>query len=125
MNRRYFAVAIVAIAIGFIFGACNRHSEEPPEVYLPINDQFLPVSISVEKSDTELIEKCKKWNNKQIIVSYAEDLPDDPIGFNSSYYKINFAEQQMLIYYVAHQYDIMSVSNSFTAIPRRRLTIGL
>lgn len=106
-------LSLVIIALGICLTAC-RHNDGPQmEVNMQIYEQFVPANVMFSLSDTEFKDKIKPWYDKKVIVNSVEELPADPLGFNESYYKINFKDQTLLIYYDVHNYDVVSHSNRY------------
>lgn len=87
---------------------CNRHHEPPIETVLPVNEVFVPASVTYDRTDTEFRDLCREWNDKEIAVNDVSGLPDDPIGFTDSYRNINFSDQTLLLTYRMHLFDIDS-----------------
>lgn len=106
-------LSLILIALSLCITACNHNNEPPVEVNLPIREQFVPGNIIFDMSDTEFKDKVKPWMNKQVVVNSKEEIPDDPFGFQESYYKINFAENTLLLCYQIHDYDIVSITNRY------------
>lgn len=103
---KYLGVFMMALTL--CLSAC-RHSGEPlTEIDMPINSQFIPEGVKFSENDTEFLEKCKPWNNKIVMVNSVDELPDDPLGFNEGYRNLSFSNQTLIIYYLFHDYNIMS-----------------
>ncbi|MCM1032898.1 MAG: hypothetical protein NC405_03995 [Odoribacter sp.] len=51
--------------------------------------------------------------NKQVVVNSVDEIPNDPLGFAESYYKINFTENTLLLCYQIHDYNIVSITNRY------------
>ncbi len=83
------------------------------EVNLPINTQYLPSGVIFDVTDADFKETVKPWLNKKLIVNSVDEMPDDPLGFNESYYKINFNNNTLLLYYDLDFYNIVSYQNRY------------
>ncbi len=111
LNMRY--LSLLLIALSFCLTACNHNEEPPTQVNLPIRQEFLPINVIFSMSDSEFKDKIKPWLNKQMVVNSIEELPNDPIGFTGSYYKINFKENTLLLAYQINDYNVISVTNRY------------
>ncbi|MBO4965225.1 MAG: hypothetical protein J6C81_03040 [Muribaculaceae bacterium] len=109
MNVKYF----LFLLIPFLLTGCDKNDDLPMEVSLPISREFIPVSVTFEKTDTEAAEKYRPWNDKTFTVNSASELPDDPIGIPDWYSKIDFENYTVLIHYRLHSFTIRSYSNIF------------
>lgn len=99
------------MAVAILSVSCNRHSEPPTEVLLQISESFVPQTLSVDKNDSEMLEKIREWNTQSLVVNSADELPDDPIGFSPAFSKINFKERTLLIAYNIHRWRIDAYTN--------------
>lgn len=106
-------LSILFIALTLCLAACNKNNEPPVEVQLPIREAFLPENVLFDYSDKDFLNRLKDWNNKKVVVNSVDEIPNDPIGFNESYYKIDFTDQTMLLYYMVHDYDVVSYNNIY------------
>lgn len=106
-------LSLVIIALGICLTSCRYNDGPQMEVNMQIHEQFVPANVMFSLSDTEFKDKIKPWYDKKVIVNSVEELPADPLGFNESYYKINFKDQSLLIYYDVHDYDVVSYSNRY------------
>ncbi len=106
-------LSLILIALSFCLTACNNNNEPPTEVNLPIREQFIPGNVIFSMSDTEFKDKVKPWFNKQFVVNSVEEIPNDPLGFPESYYKIDFKENTLLLCYQINDYNTVSVTNRY------------
>ena len=106
-------LTFLLITLALCLTGCNNHDETPYETILPINESFLPTDVVISKSDSEFKEVYRKWNGKTVLVNSIDELPEDPIGFDSAYSKISFADQTLILYYAAHRYEVLSYRNRF------------
>lgn len=106
-------LSLLIIAIGLCLTSCNHNDGPALEVNIAINEQFVPGNVIFSLSDTEFKDKIKPWYNKKVVVNSAQELPADPLGFNESYYKIDFKNHTLLIYYDIHDYNVVSYSNRY------------
>lgn len=111
--RRILKSLAFLIIVPIILCACNRHDEPPTEVQLGISQEFLPVTISVSRSDEEMTAKLKEWSRNLVAVNSADELPEDPLGFPDFYRRLNYENQTLLIFYQLHFWDIESCNNMF------------
>lgn len=105
-----FAALWLAAAV-LVLAACHRNSEPPADNRLYINEQYLPGTVIFSETDTEFKDKCREWIGKTVVVNSPDQLPADPLGFNETFRKINFSYQTLLIYYLIHDYEILSLQN--------------
>lgn len=101
------------VALGICLSACNNNNEPPMEVNLLINEQFVASNITFSKADTEYKEELRPWYNKRVVVNSADEIPDDPFGFAQSFYKINYKNNTLLLCYLMHDYNVVSVTNRY------------
>lgn len=108
-------LAILISMITLLLGSCNNNKEPDSEIELPINSEFLPASIEINKAEMEEQEREEISNlvNSKHIVNNISELPNDPIGQNEAFYKINFQENTLLIKYVYHRWSIDTYANRF------------
>ena len=106
-------LTILFVLLILCLPACNKNSEPPLEVKLPISEEFVPANVIFDYSDKDFLNKLKEWNNKKVVVNSVEEMPDDPLGFNEYFYKINFSDQTLLLYYQLHDYDVVSYENIY------------
>ena len=111
LSMKYLSILI--FAIGLCVTSCHHKGEPPLEINLSIVEQFVPGNVRFSMSDAEFKGKIKPWINKKIIVNSVDELPADPLGFNESFYKINFRNYTMLIYYDLHDFNVVSYSNRY------------
>lgn len=104
---------IAMIFITLCLAACNKSNEPPVEVPLPIWEEFVPGNVIFDYSDKDFLNKLKDWSNKKVVVNSTDEIPNDPLGFNDAYYKINFSDQTLLLYYQLHDYDVVSYRNIY------------
>lgn len=109
MNHYKFIFA----ALCFMLASCGSKDEPVGEYVMPINKEYLPASVTFKKDDTAFLNRCRKWDNKIVIVNSADDLPDDPLGFTPSYGNINFANSSLLITYKLHKLIIDTCDFSY------------
>lgn len=96
-----------------VTASCNRNNEPPSESAISITDAYLPKTIAFERSDSLLFNKCKDFNNKQFVVNSYDELPADPLGFNSSYSTIDFSKNALLLVYKIQHYTIDTYRNRY------------
>ena len=101
--------------ITLLFCSCNNNKEPDLEIELPINSEFIPASIEINRDELDELEKVEISNliNKKHIVNDISELPNDPIGQNEAFYKINFQENTLLIMYKYHRWRIDTYANRF------------
>lgn len=83
------------------------------EVQLPINMSFLPVTIQLDRAESDLMEECREWVNKLIRVDSPDQLPEDPIGFPDLYRDLDYKDKTLLIYYDRHFWQIKTCDFKF------------
>ena len=98
-----------------LFCSCNNNKEPDFEIALPITSEFIPASIEINRDELDELEKEEISNliNKKHIVNDISELPNDPIGQNEAFYKINFQENTLLIMYKYHRWRIDTYANRF------------
>lgn len=106
-------LSIIFLAIGIALCSCNRHNEPPMETEFLINRQYLPVTIAVDNSDSELLDKIKPLSKSNFIVNSLDELPDDPFGFDEAYTGVDFSTYTLLIHYETHRWRIDTYTNRF------------
>ncbi len=106
-------LSLIIIAFSIFITACNHNNQPPTTVNLPINEQFLPMNVEFNMSDTEYKQQTRPWWDKGVVVNSSEEIPNDPFGFQESYYKINFKNNTLLLYYQIHDYNVVSITNMF------------
>ncbi|MDE6280105.1 MAG: hypothetical protein K2M05_09060 [Paramuribaculum sp.] len=106
-------LVIIFLALSIALCSCNRHNEPPLETEFIISRQYLPVSIDVDKSNQELYDKIKDLSKSNFIVNSADELPDDPFGFNEAYTHVNFNDYTLLLHYEMHRWRIDTYRNRF------------
>lgn len=106
-------LVIIFLALGIALCSCNRHNEPPTETQFLINRQYLPVSIGVDMADQELVDKIKDLSKSNFIINSADQLPDDPFGFNEAYTDVNFDNYTLLLHYEMHKWRIDTYGNRF------------
>ena len=101
--------------ISLLFCSCNNNKEPDLEIELPINSEFIPASIEINRAEMDEQEKEEIMNlvNNKHIVNDISELPNDPIGQNEAFYKINFQENTLLIMYNYHRWSIDTYANRF------------
>lgn len=104
--------SIILAALTVFISACS-HDEPTGNVNLPIAESFLPANIVVDRHDTELLEECRKWRDKTLIVNSTSEIPDDPFGSKEAFSNINLNELSLLITYNVHSYNVLSYQNIF------------
>lgn len=106
-------LSLILFAFSLLLTSCN-HSDEPPmTINLPIREQFVPCNLAFKKSDTELAQQLRPWYKMRLIVNSKSELPEDPFGFAESFYRINYSDNTLLLYYDIAQYNIVSYSNLY------------
>lgn len=106
-------LSLLIIALGLCLSSCSSNDEPKADVQVNIYDSFIPASIILNRTDTELIEECKKFSSQTFIVNSKEELPQDPFGTDETFSKIGYNNQSLLICYQVHSYDIISYDNKF------------
>lgn len=109
MKQLYFFIIVLSL----LLSSCGSDSEPQGSIQLSIRDSFLPASIVVNRTDSAIIEECKKFSNQSKIVNAKDELPKDPFGSDKTFERIGFNDQTLLISYYVHTYDILSCNNSF------------
>ncbi len=107
---KYLSVILITLCI--CLAGCSKN-EPPTEVRLTIREQFIPENLKFSTADNELKEKIKPWSNKEMVVNSTDEIPEDPIGFAESFYKINFSNNTLLLCYFVHDYNVVSVNNYY------------
>lgn len=110
---KQFVLLITIITL--LFCSCNNNKEPDLEIELPINSEFIPASIEINSAEMDEQEKEEIMNlvNNKHIVNDISELPNDPIGQNEAFYKINFQENTLLIMYIYHRGSIDAYTNRF------------
>ncbi|MCM1489564.1 MAG: hypothetical protein NC095_01870 [Muribaculum sp.] len=108
---KYLNILIVALCL--CLSSCSGNDEPKANVQLTIFDSFLPASITINRTDTELTKECKKFSSQTFIVNSKDELPQDPFGSDETFSKIGYNNQSLLICYQVHSYDIISYDNKF------------
>ncbi|MCH5218168.1 MAG: hypothetical protein J1F07_06435 [Muribaculaceae bacterium] len=108
-------LTILISMITLLFCSCNNNKEPDLEINLPINSEFIPASIEINRAEMneQEREEIKNLVNNRHIVNDISELPDDPIGQNEAFHKINFQENTLLIMYVYHRWSIDTYANRF------------
>ncbi len=106
-------LSLFLIALSLCLNACTHNDEPPTQVNLSIRQEFLPCNVIFSISDYEFKDNIKPWLNKQLVVNSVDEIPNDPIGFTGSYYKINFKENTLLLAYQINDYNVISVTNCY------------
>lgn len=102
-----------SLLILFCLASCHHNEEPPVEVKLPIADIFIPATVTFDRSDTEFFEKCLEWDNKSLVVNSIEELPEDPLGSNDYFKKINFSKSTLLLSYSLHRLQYVTCKYYF------------
>ncbi|MBD5181755.1 MAG: hypothetical protein HDS98_04310 [Bacteroidales bacterium] len=113
MTKPHIALLTIPVAM-LLAVSCNHHNEPQPIVKLPIAEEFLPVTVTIDRSDKELYEKWKEWNRNFIRVDSPAELPDDPLGFQDFYRSITYTDHTLLLFYQTHFWNIESLNYDFT-----------
>lgn len=95
--------------------SCNNNKEPDLEIELPINSVFIPATIEINRAEMDEQEREEIMNlvyNKHIVNDISE-LPNDPIGQNEAFYKINYQENTLLLMYIYHIWPIDTYANRF------------
>ena len=108
-------IALLISMITLLFCSCNNNKEPDLEIELPINSEFIPASIEINRAEMDEQEREEISNlvNNKHIVNDISELPNDPIGQNEAFYKINFQENTLLIMYNYHRWHIETYANRF------------
>ncbi len=107
------------LSVALLFGmgiwltGCNRNNEPPMEIELPVNEQYLTANLEFSMSDEVTKDLIKPWANRQCVVNSLAEIPDDPFGFDESFYKINFKYNTLLLCYQVHDYNVVSYTNRY------------
>lgn len=88
--------------------SCNNHDEVAPQTPIPVKESYLPQTLALDMDDTGIHSLLQQWYGKDFMVNSPDELPDDPLGFSSSYDNIDFNESTLLVSYHIHTYDIES-----------------
>lgn len=101
--------------ISLLFCSCNNNKEPDLEIELPVNSVFIPASIEINKAEINEQEKEEIMNlvNRKHVVNDISELPNDPIGQDEAFHKINFQENTLLIMYIYHWWTIDTYANRF------------
>ena len=101
--------------VTLLFCSCNNNKEPDLEIELPINSEFVPASIEINRAEMDEQEREEIMNlvNNQHIVNNLSELPRDPIGQNEAFNYINFKEQTLLILYLYKRWTFETYSNRF------------
>ncbi len=106
-------ISFMLLCIALLMGAC-RHDDEPPrEFALEIVNQYMPATVVFDRSDTEFYDKMKELSRKKFVVNSADELPDDHLGFNDVYRKINFKDYTLFVQYLLHPWKIEMFRNYY------------
>lgn len=109
---KYFGLVLAAGSL--LLASCNKNDESPMEVKLPIIEAYMPVTMAVERSDTETMEKCREWHEKTLVVNAKEEIPqDDMLGFTEAYTGVNFNDYTLLLHYKMHRCNIDTYYNYY------------
>ena len=100
---------IFLAAVAMLLTSCHHAAEVPLETDFPIVKTFTPEAIEIDKNDTELVEKCISFNDRQFVIRSREEFPDDMFGFTSDYTDINFELYTLIV-----TYDFTRFIPSFT-----------
>lgn len=108
-------LGFLIILITLLFCSCNNNNEPDLEIELPINSVFIPASIDFNKTDLDdhLREEIMNLVNTKHIVNDISELPNDPIGQNEAFFKIDYKEHTLLIMYLFKGWSIDTYSNRF------------
>lgn len=96
-------------AVAMLLTSCHHAAEVPLETDFPIVKKFTPEVMEIDKNDTELVEKCLSFNDRQFVIRSREEFPDDMFGFTSDYTDINFELYTLIV-----TYDFTRFIPSFT-----------
>lgn len=107
-------ISLLILAFSLMFCSCNDN-EQNLAITLPISETYIPTSIEFDENG---IDKDQKRNliylvSHTHIVNSASELPNDPIGFDEAYQKINFEKETLLIMYLLHDYTLDSYNNRY------------
>lgn len=109
--RHFTFLTIVLLCL--LLSSCGGKDEPKGNVPLSINDAFIPVSIIVNRSDKAMVEECKIFSNKDMVVQSKSNLPDDPFDSDKTFDAIDFNYNTLLITYYVHTYNLLSCNNYF------------
>ena len=113
MNRIAIITLLAASAVAF--SSCGGKDDEPStDQTITITESYMPAGVGFDKTDTQFMKRCQKWNETNIVVNSANDLPDDPLGFSPSYSKIDFSRNTLLLTYRLHRWTIDTYSDDYT-----------
>lgn len=111
MDSRLLIGAFAIAGISMV--ACDSH-DEPYEVVLPIQEQFVIASEWVDRDDAEKAALCKGLNGKLFVVNSADELPDDIFGFGKTFTSHDFKSSTILIYYDLHFWELEAYGYRYT-----------
>lgn len=108
-------LSTVIFVFSLLFCACNKNNEPELEMVLPITTSFIPTSVDLNKNDLDDVqrEQIKYLTSHEHIVNNISDLPEDPIGHDEVFRKLNYQENTLLILYLLHYWTIDTYSNRF------------
>lgn len=107
------AIKFVMVAAVAVMGACNHHSEPSGNVSMRIITEYMPATVTVERGDTDMLERCREWLDQTPVVNSASELPDDPLGFPEYYQKLDYENNTLLLAYMMHRWKIETYSNMY------------
>lgn len=113
MEMKKFGFYVLGIIL--LFCSCNKNNEPALNIELPINAVFVPVTIEINKNDIDpqQREEIRNLVNGKHIINDVSEIPNDPIGHNEAFYKINFDDQTLLIMYLYKRWTFDTYTNRF------------
>lgn len=104
----------IIIIFSLILCSCDNY-EPDSEIELPITTAFIPFSIEIDLNDMDEMqrEQINYLTTRAHIVNNILELPEDPIGQNETFKKINYQDNTLLILYIMHYWAIDTYSNRF------------
>lgn len=104
---------LILITFLTLLCSCNNHNDLPGETTLPIAQTYLPVTLTLNRNDSELVEKIKPLVDEKYIINDLSELPQDPWGFSEAYNNINFKQNTLLVTYSVHTWEIDTYRNRY------------
>lgn len=105
INIKHIAYLFIFF-IGVFLCSCNKTDEPPMKQPLPIQEQFVIESCSIDTSNEYLMTQCSAFSRKCYVVNAIDDYPSDNLGFSEAYYNIDFSSYTVLLYYRLHTWEL-------------------
>lgn len=106
-----YIIPIAACLVGM--ASCGKDDGPKADKQLIIAQQYMPVSMTFDSTDEAIMQKCRDWNRKVVVVNSNDQLPDDPIGFSASFQHLNLQYQTLLLAYRMQVWNVESYTNTF------------